>query len=69
MISTHGFIQYFVKVAVRIGEEVKKFVKEVIIESPIEENLMVRSVSCKHGSGQSIECDEQKQNEKIMEKL
>lgn len=41
MISTHGFIQYFVKVAVRVGEEVKKFVKEVIIESPIEENLMV----------------------------
>lgn len=41
MISTHGFIQYFVKVAVRVGEEVKKFVKEVIIESPIEENLMI----------------------------
>jgi len=41
MISTHGFIQYFVKVTIRMNEDIKKFVKEVIVESPIEENLMV----------------------------
>src|SRR6218665_1397275 len=41
MISTHGFIQYFVKVTIRMNEDIKKFVKEVIVESPIEENLMI----------------------------
>lgn len=48
MISTHGFIQYFVKVTIRLNEEIKKFVKEIIVESPIEENLMVRRNTVKH---------------------
>lgn len=41
MISTHGFIQYFVKVDLRTNDEIKKVVKEIIVEAPIEENLMV----------------------------
>lgn len=45
MISTHGFIQYFIKVTIRLNDEIKKFVKELIVESPIEENLMVSDTS------------------------
>lgn len=41
MISSHGFIQYFVKVSLLSGGELKKIVKEIIVEAPIEENLMV----------------------------
>ncbi|KAJ6223306.1 hypothetical protein RDWZM_001851 [Blomia tropicalis] len=42
MISSHGFIQYFVKVFVKLPkEDVRKFVKEIIVESPIDDNLMI----------------------------
>lgn len=44
MISSHGFIQYFVRVGIRIGPgEVLKYVKEVIVEAPItdEAKLLV----------------------------
>src|SRR5699024_11813787 len=30
--------QYLVKVTIRLSEEIKKFVKQVIVESPIEDN-------------------------------
>ena len=43
MISNHGFIQYFVRVAIKdpAHDDVKKFIKEVIVQSPIVEILMV----------------------------
>lgn len=41
MISNHGFIKYYFQVLIRVGEELRQFFKEVIIESPVEENLMV----------------------------
>lgn len=41
MVSAHGFIQYFIKVQVQGTDSLMKIVKEVIIESPIVDNLMV----------------------------
>lgn len=47
MISNHGFIQYFVRVTIpnpeKEGEDVapSRFIKEIIVQSPITENLLI----------------------------
>jgi len=44
MISLHGFIKYFLQVSIKLGakwDERKKFIKEQIVLSPIDGNLMV----------------------------
>ena len=44
MISNHGSIQYFVNVSVKTPSQhdLNKFIKEIVVQAPHENNLMVK---------------------------
>jgi len=42
MLSNHGFIQYTIRTSIKLAkDDVKKYVKEIIVEAPFEDNLMI----------------------------